>query len=86
VADAAGAHRFHLVGESIGGTIALLAAIRRGKQLLSLTVSNGSHLGGSIQNIDNWREIIDRGGMPGWSRHMMGQRFFDGAISREQWE
>jgi pimeloyl-ACP methyl ester carboxylesterase len=86
VADAARAQRFHLVGESIGGTIALLAAIRRGDRLRSLTVSNGSHLGGSIQNIDDWRQIVKAGGMHGWSRHMMGQRFFDGAISHEQWD
>jgi len=33
VADAVGAREFHLVGESIGGTIALLAAIRRRQPL-----------------------------------------------------
>lgn len=87
VADAAGAQRFHLVGESIGGTVALLAAIRRGERLRTLTVSNGSHLGGSIQSIDDWREIVEAHGMRGWSRHMMGKRFFEGAIrpAMAQW-
>jgi pimeloyl-ACP methyl ester carboxylesterase len=81
VADAAGARQFHLVGESIGGTIALLAASRRAERVQTLTVSNGAHLGGSIQNINDWRDIMDAGGMPGWSQHMMPKRFFDGAIS-----
>ncbi len=85
VADAAGAERFHLVGESIGGTIALAAAIEQPARVLSLTVSNGAHLGGSIQSIDDWQQIVDAGGMAAWSRHMMGKRFFDGAISEAMW-
>jgi pimeloyl-ACP methyl ester carboxylesterase len=85
VADAAGAQRFHLVGESIGGTIALLAASRRGERVRTLTVSNGAHLGGSIQSIDDWRDIMDAGGMAGWSQHMMPKRFFEGAISEPMW-
>jgi pimeloyl-ACP methyl ester carboxylesterase len=85
VADAAGAQRFHLVGESIGGTIALLAAIRRSERIQTLTVSNGAHLGGSIQSTQDWQEIIAARGMSGWSAHMMPKRFFEGAISEEMW-
>ena len=85
VADAAGAERFHLVGESIGGTIALDAASERPARILTLTVSNGAHLGGSIQSIDDWKQIVDAGGMVAWSRHMMGKRFFDGAVTEEMW-
>jgi pimeloyl-ACP methyl ester carboxylesterase len=85
VADAAGAERFHLVGESIGGTIALKAAIDHGERILSLTVSNGAHMGGSIRSIDDWRQIMHAGGMAGWSRHMMRLRFFEGAIDEEMW-
>lgn len=85
VADAAGAERFHLVGESIGGTIALAAASEQPARLLTLTVSNGAHVGGSIQSIDDWKRIVDAGGMPAWSRHMMGKRFFDGAIDAAMW-
>jgi len=44
VADAAGVQRFHLVGESIGGTLALLASLRAPGRLLTLTVSNGAHV------------------------------------------
>jgi pimeloyl-ACP methyl ester carboxylesterase len=85
VADTAGAERFHLVGESIGGTIALKAAIERPARLHTLTISNGAHIGGSIQSIDDWKKIIDAGGMEGWSAHMMSRRFFDGAITQEMW-
>jgi len=85
VADAAGAREFHVIGESIGGTIALLAALRRGQRIRTLTVSNGAHVGGSIRSIDDWKQIIDAGGMAGWSEHMMHKRFHDGAVSEEMW-
>src|SRR5215510_11264654 len=48
VADAAGLQQFHLVGESIGGTVALAAALARPDRIATLTVSNGAHLGASI--------------------------------------
>ena len=81
VADAAGAERFHLVGESTGGTVALAAAVRLPERVLTVTVSNGAHRGGSIRNLEPWKRIIDEEGMAGWSAHMMGQRFFDGALT-----
>jgi pimeloyl-ACP methyl ester carboxylesterase len=85
IADVAGADRFHLVGESIGGTIALLAALARPERIRTLTISNGAHMGGSIQSIDNWKQLIEGRGMPGWSEHMMHGRFFDHAISPAMW-
>ena len=63
VADAAGVQRFHLVGESIGGTLALLAGLRAPERVLTLTVSNGAHIGGAIGNLDNWQQIIDGSGL-----------------------
>ena len=84
VAAACDAERFHLVGESIGGTVALAYAARRPERLLSLTVSNGTHVGGSIENLAPWREIIASGGMTAWSEHMMGQRFHPGALTEAQ--
>ena len=80
VADAVAAERFHLVGESIGGTVALACAAACPDRLLSLTVCNGAHLGGSIQNVESWRRIMETRGMAGWSAHMMGERFFDDAL------
>jgi pimeloyl-ACP methyl ester carboxylesterase len=85
VADAAGVERFHLVGESIGGTIALKAAIAKPQRLHTVTVSNGAHVGGSIRSIDDWQQIMDAKGMSGWSEHMMRSRFFEGAISDDMW-
>jgi pimeloyl-ACP methyl ester carboxylesterase len=84
VAAGVGAERFHLVGESIGGTVALAYATRRPERLLSLTISNGTHIGGSIENLAPWKSIIATGGMTAWSEHMMGQRFHPGALTGEQ--
>ena len=81
VADAVGAECFHLVGESTGGTVALAFAARHPERALSVTVSNGAHQGGSIENLEPWKRIIHDEGMAAWSAHMMGQRFFDGALT-----
>ena len=93
VADAADAGHagdargFHLVGESTGGTVALAAAARLRDRVLSVTVSNGAHRGGSIRNLAPWKRIIEQEGMAGWSAHMMGRRFHDGALTgtMERW-
>ena len=81
VADAVTSARFHLVGESTGGTVALALAARHPDRVLSVTVSNGAHQGGSIKNLEPWKRIIHEEGMVAWSAHMMGQRFFDGALT-----
>ena len=81
VADAAKVECFHLVGESTGGTVALAVATRHPERVLSVTVSNGAHQGGAIENLEPWKRIIREEGMAAWSAHMMGQRFFDGALT-----
>jgi pimeloyl-ACP methyl ester carboxylesterase len=85
VADAAGLARFHLVGESIGGTIGLAAALARPERIATLTVSNGAHLGASIERVDQWRRQLDEGGIKAWSDIFMRDRFHDGALSPERW-
>ena len=85
VMDAAGVQRAHLVGESIGGTVVLNAALRAPERVAKLVVSNGAHLGASIQSVHDWTSIIDDRGMAGWSAQMMRGRFFDGAIPVESW-
>jgi pimeloyl-ACP methyl ester carboxylesterase len=85
VADAAGLTRFHLVGESIGGTVALAAALARPQRIATLTVSNGAHLGASIQRVEAWRRQLDEGGLKAWSDSFMRDRFHDGVLSAEQW-
>src|SRR5215475_14584194 len=84
VADAAGLRRFHLVGESIGGTVALAAAIARPDRIATLTVSNGAHLGASIQRVQVWQKQLE-GGVKGWSDAFMPDRFHAGALSPERW-
>jgi pimeloyl-ACP methyl ester carboxylesterase len=84
VADAAGLQRFHLVGESIGGTVALAAALARPQRIATLTVSNGAHLGASIQRADAWRRQLDDGGVKGWSDAFLRDRFHDDALSADQ--
>jgi pimeloyl-ACP methyl ester carboxylesterase len=84
VADAARLARFHLVGESIGGTVALAAVLARPERIATLTVSNGAHLGASIQGVETWRRELDEGGVKGWSDRFMPGRFHDGALSPER--
>jgi pimeloyl-ACP methyl ester carboxylesterase len=87
VADAAGLARFHLVGESIGGTIALAAACAEPQRIASLTVSNGAHLGASIQGVAKWRRQLDAGGSKMWSDEFMRDRFHDDGLTpgRRAW-
>jgi pimeloyl-ACP methyl ester carboxylesterase len=87
VMDAAGVGRAHLLGESIGGTIVLNAALRAPDRVATLTVSNGAHLGTSIQSVAGWERMIRTDGMAAWSEFMMRGRFHPGALSpeREAW-
>jgi pimeloyl-ACP methyl ester carboxylesterase len=84
VADAAGLKRFHLVGESIGGTVALAAALARPERIATLAVSNGAHLGASIQRVEIWKRQLDEGGVKAWSDTMLSDRFRDDALSPER--
>jgi pimeloyl-ACP methyl ester carboxylesterase len=84
VADAAGLPRFHLVGESIGGTVALAAALAQPQRIATLTVSNGAHLGASIQRVEAWRRQLDEGGVKAWSDAFLRDRFHDDTLSPEQ--
>lgn len=84
VADAAGLQRFHLVGESIGGTVALAAALAEPQRIVTLTVSNGAHLGASIQRVEAWRRQLDDGGVKAWSDAFLRDRFHDDALSPDR--
>lgn len=86
VAEASGTQRFHFVGESIGGTIGLFAALKYPGRFLSLTMSNAGHVGGSIHKVETWHRTINERGMAGWSDDFMADRFHPGALSRERWD
>ena len=85
VADAAAVERFHLVGESIGGTVALAATLAAPGRVATLTVSNGAHLGASLQRVQAWQKQLDEGGVKGWSDAFMSDRFHDGALTPERY-
>ena len=82
LADAVGAGRFHLVGESYGGTVALLTALTAPDRLLTLTAVTTAHVGTSIASVDWWEKLIVDEGMGGWARRMMPNRFRDGGVSQ----
>lgn len=85
VARAAGAEQFHLVGESLGGTVGLWLATRQAPGLLSLTVCSTSHRGASIQRVREWRDFIGRNGMAAWSAMMMPHRLDPEQASPAAW-
>ena len=80
VADAAGIERFHLVGESIGGTVVLNCGLTMPERIRTLTVCNGAHIGSTIQRADEWRGRIDTQGIRAWSDEFMRGRFHDDAL------
>lgn len=86
VAHAAGAERFHLVGESMGGTVALHLAARANSPVLSLCCASTAHRGTNIHRVREWRDFVARQGMQAWSLQMMEHRFYPQALSRQKWE
>ena len=87
IADAVGADRPHLVGESIGGTIALHCVIENPGRAATLTISNGADFGAPLRKVHEWRKQIDDGGIRAWSDQFMRDRFYDGALdeNRRAW-
>jgi pimeloyl-ACP methyl ester carboxylesterase len=75
VAHAAGAERFHLVGESFGGTASLHLAAPTGSPVLASACVSTAHCGASIQLVRQWREDLRTRGMKAWSDEMMDRRF-----------
>jgi pimeloyl-ACP methyl ester carboxylesterase len=80
IADAVGAERPHLVGESIGGTIALHCAIHNPGRAATLTISNGADFGAPLRKVHEWRKQIDDEGIKAWSDQFMRDRFYDDAL------
>ena len=85
VADAVGADRFHMVGESLGGTATYATAIAHPERLLSITPICAGYEGAYIREVDHWRAEREATGMATWSMQMMDHRFKPGAITHAQW-
>jgi len=83
IADAESLDRFHLVGESIGGTAAIACALRTPQRLHSLTLSNAAARGGLVSNVKGWRNIVAEAGQSAWARQMMQWRFHRDALPLE---
>ncbi len=80
IAEATDSGRFHLVGESLGGTVSLYLASRDRDAVRSVTAASTAHRGGSIAKAREWRAFVEANGMEAWSRDMMADRFFPDAI------
>ena len=85
VIESANLNRVHLVGESVGGTLAIAFALKYPQHVLTLTVSNASYVGTSVQKVHEWRKLIEREGVAGWSNAMMADRFKSGQITDAKW-
>lgn len=79
VAEFAGAPKVHLIGESLGGTVALAAALKHPDRIASVTVSNATHRGTGVGRVRGWRDEIARSGIGPWAVDMMVARFTDDA-------
>ena len=84
VAAAAGVERFHLVGDSMGGTVALHAAAHRPDAVLSVMAISAAWRGGRIERAGEWARHIEAHGMAGWSDLMMRERFGYGALEDDE--
>ena len=86
VADAVEATNFHLIGESIGGTIVLATALKAPERVRTLTMSNAAFRGGAVQNVTHWQTLLRNEGTLAWSKEMMAARFHIDALNDEQWQ
>lgn len=85
VADAAGAQRFHFIGESLGGIIGYNLGIFRPQRINSIVSVTASHQGGWLRGgVADWQSVIDKGGMKAWSDVMMPGRFHLDRLSPEK--
>ncbi len=84
VADIAGDGPVHVVGESMGGSIALAAAIERPDRFASVTISNAGYKGQGIGRLPGWKAEIERDGIATWAERMMPLRFAPGAADARQ--
>jgi 3-oxoadipate enol-lactonase len=73
----------HVIGESIGGTIALAAGLRHPSRFISVAMSNAAINGGHIGYAPSWRTEIARIGIIGWSKRLMEMRFVPGTVPPE---
>jgi 3-oxoadipate enol-lactonase len=84
VVDIAGPGLVHVVGESMGGTIALAAALAHPHRFASVTISNAGYKGQGIGRLPGWRAEIAKDGISAWAERMMSLRFVPGTGDAER--
>jgi len=84
VALAAGANRFHFVGEGLGGTLGLQLAVKYGDRPLTVSAASCSARSGIARQAADWRGLIEAEGQRGWAEQMMSWRFFPDALAPAQ--
>ena len=62
VADAVNADKFHLIGESIGGTISLYTALNASNRITTVTALSTGHRGNHINQVGSWRNTLSKRG------------------------
>jgi 3-oxoadipate enol-lactonase len=86
IADAAGAEKFHVVGEAMAGTVALhLSGTKHGHRLLSLTTCSSPYRGADLPRVSDWKERVSKNGIAAWSKTMLEQRFYANALGEAEY-
>ena len=86
IANAAGAKKFHLAGESMAGAVALhLSGTQHGHRLLSLTTCSSPYRGADLPQVSDWKERLNKNGIAAWSATMMEQRFYADALGEAEY-
>lgn len=86
IAAAAGASRYHLVGESMGGTACLYLAARGDADIATLTLASTAYQGHLIGRVAKWRPELEGVGIEPWSARMMSDRFTESCLTAAEWE
>ncbi len=85
IADAAGAKKFHLVGEAMSGTVALhFSGTKHSKRLLSLTTCSSPYRGADLPRVSDWKERLSKNGVAAWSKTMLEQRFYADRLTQAE--
>ncbi|MBA2337291.1 MAG: alpha/beta fold hydrolase [Acidimicrobiia bacterium] len=83
VTEVVGLDRFHLCGVSLGGQVALWAAIHHPHRLLTVTIANSAARIGSAQGWADRISAIREHGMEGMAAQVVGRWFTDGFAQRD---
>jgi pimeloyl-ACP methyl ester carboxylesterase len=64
-----------VIGESLGGTAVLQAALRYPDRIQACVLCSTGFRGAAISELPTWHDLIERGGITAWSAYMNERRF-----------